>query len=115
MSYLCLPYVAFTLGVLILLRSYPNGAFYLFYLMLLVWCGDIAAYYVGRAMGKNKLAPRVSPGKTWEGAIASVLGAVIIGAVLFHYINSVAELSADGYIYSLLQPMRPSGRQPTTP
>jgi phosphatidate cytidylyltransferase len=91
-SYLCLPYVAFTLGVLILLRSYPNGALYLLFLMLLVWCGDIAAYYVGRAMGKNKLAPRISPGKTWEGAVASALGAVIAGAFLFHYINAVAEL-----------------------
>ena len=91
-SYLCLPYVAFTLGILILLRSYPNGALYLLYLMLLVWCGDIAAYYVGRRMGKNKLAPRISPGKTWEGAVASVLAAVIIGALLFHFINSVAEL-----------------------
>jgi phosphatidate cytidylyltransferase len=60
--------------------------------MLLVWCGDIAAYYVGRAMGKNKLAPRISPGKTWEGAVASVLGAVLVGLLLFHYINSVAEL-----------------------
>lgn len=91
-SYFCLPYVAFTLGILILLRSYPNGALYLLYVMLLVWCGDIAAYYVGRSMGKNKLAPRISPGKTWEGAVASVLGAVIVGALLFHYINSVAEL-----------------------
>jgi phosphatidate cytidylyltransferase len=91
-SYLCLPYVAFTLGILILLRSYPNGALCVLYLMLLVWCGDIAAYYVGRSMGTNKLAPRISPGKTWEGAVASVLGAVTVGMLLFHYINSVAEL-----------------------
>ena len=51
--------------------------------MLVVWCGDIAAYYVGRAIGKHKLAPRVSPGKSWEGAIASVLGAVFVGWLWF--------------------------------
>ncbi len=65
--------------VAVLLRAARNGALFLLYLMLLVWCGDIAAYYVGRAIGKHKLAPRVSPGKSWEGAIASVLGAVVVG------------------------------------
>jgi phosphatidate cytidylyltransferase len=91
-SYLMLPYVAFTLGLLPILRSSGNGALYLLYLMLLVWCGDIAAYYVGRAVGKHKLAPRISPGKTWEGSAGSVLGAVILGILLFHYINPIADL-----------------------
>jgi len=80
-SYLVLPYVVFALGLLPLLRSARNGGLYLLYVMLLVWCGDIAAYYVGRAIGRHKLAPRVSPGKSWEGAIASVLGAVVVLAV----------------------------------
>jgi phosphatidate cytidylyltransferase len=88
---MALPYLAFTLGVLPVLRAPVNGALYLLYLMLLVWCGDIAAYYVGRAVGKHKLAPRVSPGKTWEGAIASVLGAVVVGVVLMHYIVPIAD------------------------
>ena len=74
-----------------LLRAPDLGALYLLYLMLLVWCGDIAAYYVGRAIGKHKLAPRISPGKTWEGAIASVVAAVIVGLLLFHYINPIAD------------------------
>jgi phosphatidate cytidylyltransferase len=88
-SYIVLPYAGFTLGLLPILRTLWSGPLYLLYLMLLVWCGDIAAYYVGRAIGRHKLAPRVSPGKTWEGAIASVLGAVIVGLVLFHYINPI--------------------------
>ena len=71
--------------------SYYNGALFLIYLMLLVWCGDIAAYYVGRTIGKHKLAPRVSPGKSWEGSIASVIGAVIVGFVLFRSITPIAE------------------------
>jgi phosphatidate cytidylyltransferase len=90
-SYLVLPYVGFTLGTLIFLRSFPNGALYLLYLMLLVWCGDIAAYYVGRRIGRHKLAPRVSPGKSWEGAIASVVSAIIVAALLFRYMNPISE------------------------
>ncbi|MFZ0312239.1 MAG: phosphatidate cytidylyltransferase [Candidatus Korobacteraceae bacterium] len=89
-SYLLLPYVGFTLGLLPLLREFPDGPLYVLYLMLLVWCGDIAAYYVGRAIGRHKLAPRISPGKTWEGAVASVVAAVIVGFLLFHYINPIA-------------------------
>jgi phosphatidate cytidylyltransferase len=89
-SFMLLPYVAFTLSVLLLLRIPQNGPLYVLYLMLLVWSGDIAAYYVGRTVGKHKLAPRISPGKTWEGAIASVAGAVVVGILLFHYINLIA-------------------------
>jgi phosphatidate cytidylyltransferase len=90
-SYLLLPYIAFTLGVLVIVQPMPNGPLYLLFLMLLVWCGDIAAYYVGRAFGKHKLAPRISPGKTWEGAAGSVLGAVLLGLLLFHFINPIAN------------------------
>ncbi len=89
-SYMLLPYVGFTLGLLALLRAVRNGPLFLLYLMLLVWCGDTAAYYVGRAIGKHKLAPRVSPGKSWEGAVASVVAAVLVGWLLFHFILPIA-------------------------
>jgi phosphatidate cytidylyltransferase len=46
-------------------------------LFAIVWLGDTAAYYCGRAWGRRKLAPRVSPNKTWEGAIASLLAGVL--------------------------------------
>jgi phosphatidate cytidylyltransferase len=97
-SFMLLPYVAFTLSVLLLLRTPQNGPLYLLYLMLLVWSGDIAAYYVGRAVGKHKLAPRISPGKTWEGAIASIAGAAVVGIVLFHYINPIANALRNVYL-----------------
>jgi phosphatidate cytidylyltransferase len=90
-SYMLLPYIAFTLGLLPIMRGFPAGALYLLFLMLLVWCGDIAAYYVGRAIGKHKLAPRISPGKSWEGAIASVLAAAVAGVLLFGYISPIAN------------------------
>jgi phosphatidate cytidylyltransferase len=89
-SFMLLPYIAFTLSTLLLLRTPQNGPLYLLYLMLLVWSGDVAAYYVGRAVGRHKLAPRISPGKTWEGSIASVAGAMVVGVLLFHYVNPIA-------------------------
>jgi phosphatidate cytidylyltransferase len=85
-SFMVLPYVGVTLSCMVTLRAMENGALFLLYVMLLVWTGDIAALYVGRAIGKHKLALRVSPGKTWEGAIASVLGAVVAALLLFHFL-----------------------------
>ena len=53
------------------------GAWCLVSMMALIWFADIAAYFTGRALGKRKLAPKVSPGKTWEGAVGGVLAAAI--------------------------------------
>ena len=53
------------------------GAWCLVSMMALIWFADIAAYFTGRALGKHKLAPKVSPGKTWEGAIGGVLAAAV--------------------------------------
>ena len=100
-SYLLVPYVGLTLGLLPILRSARNGALFLLCLMLLVWCGDIAAYYVGRAFGKHKLAPQISPGKTWEGAVASVIAAIAVGLVLFHYINALASALRSAHALSI--------------
>jgi phosphatidate cytidylyltransferase len=122
MSYMVVPYIGFTLGVLPVIRGAPNGALYLLFLMLLVWCGDIAAYYVGRAIGKHKLAPRISPGKSWEGAVASVAGAAVVGLLLFHFINPIANafraahlLSAPGYMYHPPVPAPPSSNLALAP
>ncbi len=54
--------------------------------LLVSWAGDTAALYVGRTFGKHKLAPRVSPGKTWEGSFGSVVGAIIAIGVYAHYL-----------------------------
>ncbi|HEY3937450.1 MAG TPA: phosphatidate cytidylyltransferase [Bryobacteraceae bacterium] len=53
----------------------------LFFTLALNWVGDSAAYYIGRRFGRHKLAPVVSPKKSWEGAIASVLGSVLFGVL----------------------------------
>lgn len=84
-------YVALPLGLLVQLREQYAGAFLILYLLLVVWAGDIFAYFVGKAIGKHLMSPRVSPKKTWEGAIASVVASVAIGGSLLYYAAPVSE------------------------
>jgi phosphatidate cytidylyltransferase len=56
----------------------------LLFTLVLVWVGDSAAYFAGRGFGKWKLSPQISPNKTWEGAMANFLAALLVGA-LFGY------------------------------
>jgi len=78
-------YIALPMGMLVQLRQQWAGAFYLLYLLLVVWAGDIFAYFVGKSIGRHLMAPRISPKKTWEGAAASVVASVAVGWTLFHY------------------------------
>lgn len=59
----------------------------LFFALALNWVGDSAAYYAGRQFGKHKLAPRVSPGKSWEGAVASTAGSLLFGIVYLYEVT----------------------------
>jgi phosphatidate cytidylyltransferase len=59
----------------------------LFFSLALNWVGDSAAYYVGRTFGKHKLAPEISPNKSWEGAMASVVSSLVFGLLyLGHFL-----------------------------
>lgn len=64
------------------LRQAPSGDWLVLLLMLLVWGADIGAYYAGRRFGRHKLAPAVSPGKTWEGVAGGILGASMLALAL---------------------------------
>ncbi|MGO9084461.1 MAG: phosphatidate cytidylyltransferase [Candidatus Sulfotelmatobacter sp.] len=84
-------YIALPMGMLVQLRQQWAGAFYLLYLLLVVWSGDIFAYFVGKSIGRHLLAPRISPKKTWEGAIASLLASVAVGWLLFHHAERISS------------------------
>ena len=81
-SIFCLLYTGFTLLALPTLREGVNGPSLVMFLLCVVWAGDISAYYVGRAWGRHKMAPTLSPGKSWEGALASMAGSVLIAVGL---------------------------------
>jgi phosphatidate cytidylyltransferase len=78
-------YIALPLGCLVQIREQASGAFLLLYLLLLVWAGDIFAYFVGRSLGRHLMSPRVSPKKTWEGALASMIASIGVGILLYNY------------------------------
>jgi phosphatidate cytidylyltransferase len=84
-------YIAIPMALLVDLRMRPTGAFILIFLMVVVWSGDIFAYFVGKSIGKHRMSPQISPKKTWEGGIASVLASVGFGTLLFHYSVPIGE------------------------
>ncbi len=78
---------AFILGIYYIFGAWSSALtlrqispHWMFFAVALNWAGDIAAYYGGRTFGKRKLAPNISPGKTWEGAAASVVASTIFGS-----------------------------------
>ena len=104
-------YIALPMGMLVQLRQQWAGAFYLLYLLLVVWAGDIFAYFIGKSMGRHLMAPRISPKKTWEGAAASLVASIGVGWLLFHYALPISSallrgglIERRGGMYGLEQP-----------
>ncbi len=85
-------YIALPLASLVQVREQWQGAFLLLYVLLLVWAGDIFAYLVGKPFGTHRMSPRISPNKTWEGAIASVIASVAVGMLMFHYAHPISTV-----------------------
>lgn len=82
------------------------GINFLLSLLALVWVADIAAYFGGKAFGRRKLAPSVSPGKSWEGAVTGWLGVLLLANV---WIGMDARMSTDSpSIYTLLYTNHPA-------
>jgi phosphatidate cytidylyltransferase len=80
--------VAFPLTFAIRLHEVPTeGPKLLMFALIITWVGDSSAYFVGRAVGKHKLAPVLSPKKTWEGTLASILGALLVAVVFARFMS----------------------------
>ena len=72
------------------LRAADPQPWWLLGVMAMVWVADISAYFVGRLFGKNKLAPTISPGKTWEGVAGALVG-VLIYVVWVMYTSGMSQ------------------------
>jgi phosphatidate cytidylyltransferase len=80
--------VAFPLTYATRLHGYgTDGPKLLLFALVIIWVGDSTAYFVGRAIGKHGLAPVLSPKKTWEGTIASILGSLLVAVVFAQWLS----------------------------
>ena len=78
-------WIGFGLGHLLLLRAIPEHArLACFAVLLAVFAADTVAYFAGRAFGRHKLAPMLSPGKTWEGFVAGSAAAIFVAFVALY-------------------------------
>ncbi|MFC2021186.1 phosphatidate cytidylyltransferase [Chloroflexota bacterium] len=71
-------YMGWLLSYLVALRDLDDGRNWIFFTLFITFTSDTVAFFAGRALGKRKLAPHISPSKTWEGAIGGILGAIIV-------------------------------------
>jgi len=73
---------------MLLIRNNPSyGSEYVLYLILIIWFADSGAYFAGRSLGKNKLIPNVSPGKTWEGVAGAFVVTFIVAIVSINLLD----------------------------
>ena len=97
------------LGFVILLLAWQSliairaiAPSYVLLLLLVVWLVDSAAYFIGKQAGRHKLAPQISPNKTWEGAIGGLLAALVFSLVLSYFPSKAFLLHAHPGITALL-------------
>jgi phosphatidate cytidylyltransferase len=83
-------YIAIPMALLVAIRQQPAGAIWTIYTLLAVWAGDIFAYFVGKSLGRHRMSPRISPKKTWEGAVASILASVVVGMLWFQHAPGIS-------------------------
>lgn len=90
---------------LALVQARQMGLAYLLSVLLLVWMADIAAYFGGKAFGRRKLAPKISPAKSWEGAISGLFGVCLLAACWLW--ADASGLGNQGSLYARLWQLGP--------
>ena len=99
-----LAFALLSAGWVALDRLLQRGVPWLVSVLAVVWIADIAAYFTGRALGRHKLAPRVSPGKTWEGAYGA-LAFVTVAALIVHGLWPQARLWSNDLLSQVAWPL----------
>ena len=74
-------YIPVSLSLLAVIRNGPDGMLFIFLLLAIIFAGDTSAYYVGSYLGRHKLSPAISPGKTFEGALGGLSGNLLAGSI----------------------------------
>ena len=74
-------YIPLSLSLLAVIRNEPDGMVFIFLLLGIIFAGDISAFYVGTYLGRHKLNPAISPGKTFEGAFGGLCGNLLAGSI----------------------------------
>ena len=83
-------YIALPMALLVEIRRQPAGAIWVIYTLLAVWAGDIFAYFVGKSIGRHRMAPEISPKKTCEGAIGSIVASILVGVGWFQHAPQIS-------------------------
>ncbi|MEA1971519.1 MAG: phosphatidate cytidylyltransferase [Thermodesulfobacteriota bacterium] len=98
-------YIPLLISYIILLRCSENGITWVFFVIIAAFAGDISAFYAGKSLGKTKLIPAISAGKTVEGAIGSIVGTVLVCLlfkVLFFHDLSIVHAIILGFMGSIV-------------
>lgn len=80
--------LALPFSYLVRLQEIEEGRKLVLFTLFLVWTGDMAAYFVGRAFGRLPMAPVLSPKKTWEGAAGNLVGSLLVGLVFVRWLDA---------------------------
>jgi len=86
-------YVAWMLSYWLNLRGLTDGRNWVYLAMLTTFANDTAAFFIGRARGKHKLAPKISPAKTWEGAVGGLISAILAAIIIALVLNLISPFT----------------------
>lgn len=87
-------YIGGLLGSLSFLRSQPDGMQWSFLVVFVTWANDVGAYFGGKAFGRRKMAPAVSPGKSWEGAVFGLVSGTVVSLYFGRWLGFTPLVSA---------------------